>query len=388
MHYLITSATLFFWGCAILLFYVYVGYAGLLALIASFTRRPKPAQDFFPSLTMLIAAYNEEASIGRKIEQTLALAYPKDKLEILVLSDGSNDRTDEIVKSFQTQAVRLLRIEDRQGKTHAQNEGVKAARGEVLVFSDATTVYDRNALLFLAANYKDHRVGAVSGRYEYVDPTGASPTGQGQIAFWSYENVIKMLQSRIKTVTGCCGCIYSLRRELYTALPNDVISDLTQALFVVRQGYRVVFEHRARAFEETTTSSAEEFAMRTRVVTRGMRGVLSVPELLVPWKYPWISFQLVSHKVLRWMVPLFLVLLFLSNALLLNSPLLRAVFAMQLGFYVLTGLAAVLPLQKVWKPLNIPLYFCTLNAAALVSFVDLFKGRKYVVWETVRSPQG
>lgn len=387
MTFVNTTAILVFWLCVTLLIYVYVGYPSILAIIVGLLPKRKPAQGYYPSLSILIAAYNEEASIARKIEQTLALDYPKDKLEILVLSDGSTDRTDEIVKSFHEHPVRLLRIDDRQGKTHAQNEGVKAASGDILVFSDATTLYQREALLQLAANYKNPKVGAVSGRYEYVDPTGASPTGQGQITFWSYENIIKMMQSRIKTVSGCCGCIYSLRRELYTALPNDVISDLTQALCVIRQGYRVIFEDRALAFEETTTSSSEEFAMRIRVVTRGMRGVLSVPELLMPWKYPWISFQLVSHKILRWMVPFFLVLLFVSNALLLNAPLFRMVFVLQLTFYGLTGIAAVLPLQKLWKPLNMPLYFCTLNVAALLSFLGLFRGKKYVVWETVRSSQ-
>jgi cellulose synthase/poly-beta-1,6-N-acetylglucosamine synthase-like glycosyltransferase len=388
MSHFQTIATLVFWLCTALLLYVYLGYPPLLAIIASLFPKRKPAPDYFPSLSILIAAYNEEASIARKIEQTLALDYPKDKLEILVLSDGSTDRTDEIVKSFHDDPVRLLRIEGRKGKTHAQNESVKAARGEVLVFSDATTVYEREALRYLAANYSDPKVGAVSGRYEYVDPTGISPTGQGQISFWSYENNIKMLQSRIRTVSGCCGCIYSLRRELYTELPGDVISDLTQALCVIRQGYRVAFEDRALAFEETTTSSTDEFKMRIRVVTRGMRGVLSVPELLVPWKYPWISFQLISHKILRWLVPFFLVLSFVSNALLLQTSFFRAAFSVQLAFYLLTGAAAALPLRKVWKPLNMPLYFCTLNFAALVSVLDLLRGRKYVLWETVRTPQG
>jgi hypothetical protein len=221
-----------------------------------------------------------------------------------------------------------------------------------------------------------------------MDRTGVSPTAQGQITFWSYENVIKMLQSRIKTVSGCCGCIYSVRKGLYTPLPNDVISDLTQALCVIRQGYRVVFEHRALAFEETTTSSSEEFAMRIRVVTRGMRGLLSVPELLAPWKFPWISFQLLSHKILRWMVPFALISLFLSNALLLNIPLFRIIFLVQLAFYLLTAAGALFPLQTLWRPLNIPLYFCTLNMAALISFIDLFRGKKYVVWNTVRNSQG
>jgi hypothetical protein len=199
--------------------------------------------------------------------------------------------------------------------------------------------------------------------------------------------MVKILQSRIKTISGCCGCIYSLRKDLYTRLPNDVISDLTQALQVIRQRYRVVFEERALAFEETTKSAGEEFAMRVRVVTRGMRGVLSVRELLAPWKYPWISFQLISHKILRWMVPCVLVLLLASNTLLLNYAFPRLLLFLQVGFYLLAALAAIAPIQKVWRPLSMPLYFCTLNLAALVSFVELFRNNKFVLWETVRKSQ-
>jgi cellulose synthase/poly-beta-1,6-N-acetylglucosamine synthase-like glycosyltransferase len=376
-----------FWASLTPLMYVYVGYPLMLALLASFLPKRRPEPDYFPNLSLLIAAYNEEASLRQKIEQTLALDYPKGKLEILILSDESTDRTDEIAQSFCDDPVRLLRIHPRQGKTHAQNVGVKAARGDILVFSDATTTYQKQALRYLASSFRDPKVGAVSGRYEYFDPSGTSATGQGQITFWSYENVIKMWQSRIRTVSGCCGCIYSLRRELYTDLPGDVISDLTQALCVIRQGYRVVFEDRALALEETTKSSGEEFAMRIRVVTRGMRGILSVPQLLIPWRYPWVSFQLVSHKILRWMVPLFLVLLFVGNLLLLNKPFFFALFCLQFAFYLLTGLATVLPLQKLWKPLTMPLYFCTVNIAALMSFLALFRGKKYVIWETVRGSQ-
>ncbi len=193
-----------------LLFYVYVGYPVLLAILALFCRRTKPGPDYYPRLSVLIAAYNEQADIQHKIEETLALEYPPDRMEILVLSDASTDQTDSIVKSFTDPRVRLLRMEGRRGKTHAQNEGVKASTGEIVVFSDATTVYYPLALRFLACNYRDPSVGAVSGHYQYFDREGNSPTGLGTIAFWNYENLIKTFQSRIKTLTGCCGCIYSV----------------------------------------------------------------------------------------------------------------------------------------------------------------------------------
>ena len=385
MNSMTAAARIVFWAAALLLFYVYAGYPLLLALLAMFLRRRRPEPGYYPQISVLIAAYNEEAAIERKIRQTLELEYPADKIEVLVLSDCSTDRTDQIVKAFPDSRVRLIRMAERRGKTHAQNEGIKQAKGDMIIFSDATAVYHRKALAYLACNYQDPRVGAVSGRYQYFDPEGDSPTGLGSVAFWNYENMIKKLQSRIKTITGCCGCIYSVRKAAYTELAADVISDLVQPLQAIRKGFRVAFEDRALAYEETTQSTAEEFSMRVRVVTRAMRGLLSVSDLLKPWKFFWTAFQLWSHKVLRWMVPLFLLTVLAANLLLLDSPFYRITLAVQLLFYAAAILNMLAPLHRKWKPLGIPLFFCTLNAAALVSMVEICRGRKYVTWQTVRA---
>jgi cellulose synthase/poly-beta-1,6-N-acetylglucosamine synthase-like glycosyltransferase len=380
-----TAAAVLVWLSLGALAYVYLGYPLLLAVVGLFSKRPKAPLGYLPTISVLIAAYNEETGIQKKIEKTLALDYPPDRMEIIVLSDCSTDRTDEIVKSFTDPRVRVFRAPQRKGKTNAQNLGVEIARGELLIFSDATTVYHPLALQYLATNYADPKVGAVSGRYQYFDPEGKSPTGSGMIAFWNYENFIKMMQSRIRTISGCCGCIYSVRRAAYTPLHPDVISDLVQPLWAIQKGYRVVFEDRALAYEETTKSSKEEFSMRVRVVTRGIRGILSVPGLLNPMKHGWVSFQLLSHKVLRWMVPFFLLLLFTANAVLWSHSSYGMLFALQVAFYGFALLTLLVPLHRMWKPLGIPLYFCTLNAAALRSIIEVIRGRNYVVWETVRS---
>jgi cellulose synthase/poly-beta-1,6-N-acetylglucosamine synthase-like glycosyltransferase len=380
-----SAARVIFWLAAFLLFYVYAGYPLLLALVGLFVRRPRAEAGYTPKISVLIAAYNEEEAIERKIQQTLALEYPHGKLEVLVLSDCSTDRTDEIVSTFPDTRVRLVRMPERRGKTFAQNYGVKEANGEVIIFSDATAIYHPKALLYLACNYQDASVGAVSGRYQYFDPGEQSPTGLGSVAFWNYENLIKKMQSRIRTITGCCGCIYSVRKTAYTELPVDIISDLVQPLQAIKKGYRVLFEDRALAYEETTQSTGEEFSMRVRVVTRAMRGLLSVSDLLMPWKFAWPAFQLWSHKIMRWMVPLFLIILLAANLALLDSPLYRITLAMQLFFYVAALLNMLLPLHRQWKPLGIPLFFCTLNAAALVSMLEICRGRKYVTWQTVRA---
>lgn len=379
------GAKLILFGLLLALFYVYAGYPALLAVLAAFRRPRKSSPGFTSAISILIAACNEEAGIAKKLDETLKLEYPPDKMEILVLSDGSQDRTDEIVMQCRDPRVRLVRIPNRQGKTNAQNEGVRHATGEILVFSDATTVYHPQALLHLAANYEDPAAGAVSGRYQYFDLNKTSPTGMGTIAFWNYENNIKVCQSRISTITGCCGCIYSVRKSAYTELPPDIISDLVQPLWVIQKGYRVVFEDRALAYEQTTESTSEEFTMRVRVITRGMRGLLSVPELLKPWRHPWIAFQLFSHKILRWMVPILLLALLADNIVLIGQPFYRWLLVLQVCFYTLALLQVVVPLHRRWKPLGVPLYFCTLNAAALVGVLELMRGRRHVIWQPVRN---
>lgn len=378
-------AQVLFWIALAALLYVYAGYPLTLIAASLLFRKRRPEPGYTPSISMLIAAYNEEAGIRKKLEQTLALDYPGEKLEVLVLSDGSTDQTDAIVGSFCDSRVRLLRVKDRKGKTNAQNEGVKEAKGEILVFSDATTVYHPRALQYLACNYADPKVGAVSGRYQYFDPLGNSPTGMGTMAFWNYENLIKMAQSRIRTISGCCGCIYSVRRDLYTTLSPDVISDLVQPLHVIQKDHVVVFEDRALAYEETTKSSSDEFSMRVRVVTRGIRGLLSVPNLLQPWKYPWVAFQLWSHKILRWLVPFFLVMLLGANVFLWHSTVYRYFLFAQAAFYLVALLSLVIPIHRRWKIFGIPLYFCVLNTAALISVLEVLRGKKYTVWQTIRT---
>jgi len=367
-----------------LLFYVYVGYPMLLAALSLLFKRKAPDSAYVPSISVLIAAYNEESSIGRKIEQTLALDYPPDKLEVLVVSDGSTDRTDEIVNAARDSRVRLLRMEPRGGKTRGQNEGVQRCRGDVVVFSDATAIYHPKVLRYLGAHYADAHIGAVSGRYKYFDPEDSSPTGLGSVAFWNYENMIKLFQSRIGTLTGCSGCIYSVRRDKYVPLWADACSDLVEPLCIVRNGSRVAFEDRALAYEETTKNSTQEFRMRVRVATRGMRGLLSVPELLQPWRHPWIAFQLFSHKILRWMVPVLLILLLTGSAANLQLAVFRIAFALQLLFYCFVLLSLAIPLHRRWRILGVPLFFCTLNAAALVSMFKMLRGHRFTTWETVR----
>lgn len=378
------AALALFWLCALLIAYTYAGYPLLLGVLASLIRRQPAQPSEEKSVTVLICAHNEAAGICEKLLETLALNYPSDKMQILVASDGSTDATDAIVLGFAHRGVELVRIAQQAGKTNAQNVAMLHARGEIVVFSDATTRYHRDALRFLAGNYTDPRVGGVSGCYSYLDPTRISPTGTGARAYSSYDNRIRSLQSQVWSITGCCGCIYSVRRALYTPLRGDIISDLVQPLHVLRQGFRVTHEPRALAWEWATSSPRREFLMRVRVVARALIGLLSVYQMLLPWRAPWTALQIWSHKLLRWAVPLFLAGLLVSSACLLRLPFYRAAFVLQALLYATAALTFVFPLHRHWRPLGLPLYFCTLNAAAVGGLVQLLRGHRYAIWQPER----
>ena len=373
-----------FWTTIFIIFYTYIGYSIFVILFSRFFNNKINKKAIEPKVTFLITAYNEEKNIAQKLENTLSLDYTKGKLEILVASDGSTDRTDEIVRGFANQAVKLFRVEGRVGKTETQNQAVKAATGDIIIFSDATTRYEKSNIKNIVRNYADMEVGAVSGRYEYYNPTGSS-IGIGNILFWKYENLIKSSQTRIRTITGCCGCIHSVRRSLYEPLPPDIISDLVEPLKILEKGYRIVFEPEAIAYEETTEKAAEEFYMRIRVISRGMRGLLYMKKLFNPFKYGFVSFQLFSHKLLRWLIPVFMIIILVANLFLLGKPLYNFTLALQSIFYVMAIAGWIGEKLNVKSKLfSVPLYFSTVNIASLISLYKTLKGYKTVTWETIR----
>jgi len=382
-------AEILFWLSLFLIFYAYVGYPLLITFLSLLIHNRVKQKDIEPPVTLLITAFNEEKDIARKIENSLSLDYPKDKLEIVVASDGSTDATDEIVRSFAKNEagvpVVLHRVEGRVGKTATQNSAVKVCRGEIIIFSDAASMYDRNAIRAFVRNYADPDVGAVSGMYTYEVVEGAS-TGLATKIFWNLENFIKSRQTKIKTITGCCGCIYSLRRKLYTDLPATIISDLVEPLMILQKGYRIAFEPGANALEETAGKSVDEFKMRIRVIVRGMTGMLYARKLYNPFKYPFVAFQLISHKVMRWLVPVFCIVAFVTNAILAGSSLLYLLlFIGQILFYLMALVGFFLEKKGIHKKVfYLPLYFCIVNIAALISMFKVLKGENIVTWQTQR----
>jgi len=374
-----------FWVAIVAIAYTYVGYPLLLILISKFRAKPIAQRESTPSLTVIIAAYNEERDLAAKLENTLALDYPKDKLEILVTSDCSTDRTDEIVGSFAPRGVRFHRQAERLGKTAAQNAAVEKANGEILLFSDATTHYRPDVLRKLARSFVDPSVGCVTGNVIYSHDADSS-VSHGTRSYWSYEFLLKKHESAITSLIGVCGCMYAVRKSAYVPLYHAACSDFLVATMMVRQGLRAVYEPEAVCVEEPNARAHKELAVRVRIITQTLADLWRNRDVLNPFVKGFYAVQLFSHKVMRYLVPLFLIAVLITSAFLaLHSTFFAVIFITQVCFYLASMASALLVrfgLNSRW--LALPHYFVITNVACLIALFRLLCGERYVKWEPVR----
>jgi cellulose synthase/poly-beta-1,6-N-acetylglucosamine synthase-like glycosyltransferase len=382
-----TVAKILFWLAAAALAYAYVGYPVLVWLVSRLRPRAVRRAEFEPAVSVVITAYNEERDLASKLENTLALDYPKEKLEVIVASDCSSDRTDEIARSYAARGVRLHRQAERQGKTAAQNAAVELARGEVILFSDATTLYQPDVLRAMLPNFADSSVGCVAGKLIYVDPAATS-VGQGAKSYWGYETFLKTHESRACSLIGASGCLYAVRRSAYVPLYHEACSDFIIATKMVEQGLRAVYEPRAVCTEETNRRADKELRMRVRVIAQTYTDLWRHRALLNPMRGGFYAVELLSHKVMRYLVPLFLLLAFVSSAALApRSLFFAALFAGQAAFYA-AALAGWL-LERAGlrvRLLSLPHYFVLANLAAVIAFYKFARGERYARWEPIREP--
>ena len=370
------------------IFYVYLGYFALLAIMSFFISRPVKKAQVAPSVTLMIAAYNEEQDIRDKIENSLDLIYPKEKLEIIVVSDASSDATDGIVNEFAEDGVRLIRVEGRVGKTQARNIALRSCSSDIVLFSDATTLYQKDVIQKLVRNFNDPQVGMVTGHLLYQDASGGQ-MGVGQKLFWRYESFIKKAQTKLGTLTGSVGCISAFRRHAYTELPPHIIEDFTEPLEFIRRGYRVVFEEDAICYEKATEGSRQEWAMRVRVIRGGLAGLWHAREILNPLRYPLVSFQLISHKLLRWFVPVFAIALLLATFIAYGNDssglAINILLWGQLFFYSIVAVAFALEGSvRLPRFFSLAQYFFILNAASLSAIFKSLTTPLETTWETQR----
>lgn len=374
-------AELLFWLCAAVCVYVYLGYPALLWVLSRVREQPVRAGDYTPLASFVIAAYNEEHNIAAKIENSLSLDYPADKIEVLVVSNGSTDRTDEIVRGWNDPRVRLLAL-PQPGKMQALNEGARAATGEILVFTDADFLLDRHTLRLMASKFADPKVGGVCGARNTSVRREGDATSEGEGLYARWDKWQKTLESRIGSVFAADGLLYAIRKPLYTPIADvHAADDIWVSTRVPIQGYRLLFEPNATAYELASVQAEQEFRRRIRVTNHSVRGLLTLGSHL--FTHGFYSLELLSHKLVRHFIPFFLVPLFLVSALLANArPIYLLAFLAQVALYALAFVGWALrgrPAGRA-KPFFIPYFFCFVNGAALFGLLSILKGGRTAAW--------
>jgi cellulose synthase/poly-beta-1,6-N-acetylglucosamine synthase-like glycosyltransferase len=378
-----------FWAGVSLIIYTYALFPVLILVRGHLLARPFVKSNHTPSVSVVIAAYNEEAHIGKRIENLLSQDYPLDRVQILIASDGSSDRTEAIVRTYEDRGVQLI-AGPRRGKGQTLNAAVDHATGDFLVFSDANTHFLPDALSALVRPFADAGVGGVAGNQVYDRDNDGSQSASGERAYWNFDRSMKDAQSRAGSVTSATGAIYAIRRALYHSAPDYTPDDFSISIGVIAEGKRLVFAADAVAIEPVAASSGAEFARKVRYITQGLYAVRLNRALLNPLRFGFYSFQLAWHKILRRVMafPL-LAILAISPWLWKHGVEYQLVIASQVAFYglVVLGFALDRIRPKSWKLPALAYYFFMVNAAALIAIVNNVRGRHVLWWTPSREPE-
>jgi glycosyltransferase involved in cell wall biosynthesis len=367
-----------FWFSVLFIFYAYAGYPLLLLGFSWLASHPVNRRAIVPPVSFIIAAYNEEKRIEEKIRNTRALDYPKDKLEIIVASDGSSDRTDEIVRSFESQGVRLVRAPERKGKENAQRYAVEAAGGEILVFSDTATVLEKDGLSHIVSNFNDPTVGCVSSTDRFIDPDGKI-SGEG--TYVQYEMWLREIESRVNSVVGLSGSFFAARREVCRPWASHLQSDFNTLLNSIRKGFRGVSDPESVGYYRNIADGRKEFERKVRTVLRGISVFMGSLPLLNPFRYGLFAWQLFSHKLCRWLVPFAMILALGSNLFLAtDSVLYRLTLLGQILFYSAALGGRMTGRFSGMGILRFPLYFVMVNLSILNAWYRYLRGDRLLTW--------
>jgi len=375
-------ATTIFWICVAVIVFTYAGYPLLLWMI-SWVYRPRVQRDptYTPSVSVLVVAFNEEEKIAAKIQNVLSCEYPADKIELIVCSDGSTDRTNQIVRDHPDPRVKLVALERNVGVNEAFAAGAAQATGEVLVLTDTGGMFERDALRKVISYFADPKTGCVNGRIVFTNPRGTA-VGAGYRGYWLVEGVVRVLESRLGIGVVIVGAFEAIRRELFFPVPSAYSNDMTVPMAVWAQRYRVHFETDALLVTPQLKTGKQEFWRRVRTATRGFTSLGFMNSKVPIWKHPVIWSTFIAHKLLRWLTWVFMLGAFASNAFLLDRPLYRFTFALQVVLYAMAALGWLLSLAgKRLRVLSLPYYFCLLQAAGLLAFFQALRGKKIATWK-------
>ncbi len=367
-----------FWLAVLFLVYTLVGYPLALWVVSRFRNRPHKRSPITPCISIIIAAHNEAGSIANKIRNCLDLTYPADSYEIIVASDGSEDATPQIVRSFANRGVKLIEITERRGKQFAQLQGRNQSRGDILVFTDVGVEMDPDGLQNIAANFADRHVGCVSSEDRIVKRAD----WRGEQSYVGVEMWMRRLESRIGSLVTASGSFFAARRGVCEPWHTDKTSDFFVVLNTVRAGMRAVVDPASIGWYGLARSDRSELKRKVRTVVNGLDVFFMYVNLLNLFRYDFFSWQLVSHKLFRWLVPVAMLALFVSNFFLWNSgPLYRLCLFGQVGIYLAGFLALTVDRFERWKPVKLAGYFVLGNAATLLAWFYFLSGEKFVSWQ-------
>jgi len=366
-----------FWSSIFFIFYSYFGYPLLLMVLSTFRNHSVKKSDITPSVSFIITAYNEERRIIEKIENTLQQDYPEEKFDIIVASDCSIDGTDEIVRSFQHEGVRLVRASERKGKENAQRLAVSTASGEIIVFSDVATMLPVDGVKNIAKNFADPGVGCVSSTDRFIEPDG-SISGEG--TYVRYEMFLRNLESKVNTLVGLSGSFFAARKVVCQNWAIDLQSDFNTLLNSVKMGLRGVAEPESIGYYKNIADEKKEFERKVRTVLRGISVFMKSLPLLNPFKYGLFSWQLFSHKLCRWLIPFAMISAFISNSTLTRDNVFyQLTFMSQVVFYVMAILGITTDLFSK-NILKLPSFLVVVNLSILNAWYLYIRGKRMVSW--------
>jgi cellulose synthase/poly-beta-1,6-N-acetylglucosamine synthase-like glycosyltransferase len=366
-----------FWIGVAIPFYTFIGYPVLLLLLRRVIHRPVLKAPYEPFVSLIVPAYNEEAVIERKIQNSLAVDYPPEKLEVLIASDGSKDATAALARKHHDGCrVRVFDYKENRGKIRTLNATVEKARGEILVFSDASAVLYPDSLRLLMMNFADPKVGAASGRYTIVKPDDVG-IGKSEDFYWKYETFLKMNESEVASTLGGHGQLNAIRKELYPFPSPDIINDdYVIPASVLKKRYRAVYEPKAVVFEEAHEMTG--FNRRVRIMAGNIQQIREIKGVIRPFR-PLPLFFFLSHKVARLIVPFGMVAALIANLFLLDSPLYLGLFILQIAFYGMALMGTVCQMRP--KMLLLPFYFCMINVATFFGLYHALTSRRAMAWK-------
>ena len=387
--------SLLFWVLLALLVYAYAGYAvilfGIVKLKRLFQKKKKlsPPVDYEPTVCLFVTAYNEKDFVRQKVENSLSLDYPKNKIQFLWVTDGSDDGTPDLLKAWPE--IEVHHLSERRGKMHAMNRGVKFVKTEIIVFSDTNTILGNRSIREIVACFADEKVGCVAGEKRIIEKQSDAAAGAGEGIYWKYESWVKKLDAELNSAVGAVGELFAIRTGLFQEVePDTLLDDFIISLRIAAKGYRIAYSPEAYAEEAASLNLAEEQKRKVRIAAGGVQTVLRLKNLLNPFKYGVLSWQYFSHKVLRWtLAPLSLFLILVVNILIVwqNQSWLQPSFYtlflyLQLFLYLLALVGWYFENKKLhFKILFVPYYFVFVNLNAIRGMIRYFKGKQSVTWE-------